>query len=75
MPDPTYPSGVRRAEPGERCDCGRQAQTVVTNPDRGDIGVCGQLPQPGPCVFCHDQEPHGNTDPCPRYRLRLEETT
>lgn len=69
-----YPSGVRRAEPGERCDCGRQAQTVVTNPDRGEVGVCNQPPLPGPCVFCSGEVQHPG-GPCPRYRLRTEEST
>lgn len=55
--------GVRRAEPGELCACGRQAQSVVSQLDTGAlVGVCnrdnGGVPAGGVCVFCSNELTH-----------------
>ncbi|MFJ4653919.1 hypothetical protein ACIP5Y_21860 [Nocardia sp. NPDC088792] len=63
---------VRRALPGERCTCGRQAVEVFIS-DHGETGYCGLADggQEGPCVFCGSEErDHGR---CPQYQLRVGE--
>ena len=63
----------RNAESGERCTCGRQAETVFPTEDFGEVGWCGRSDggdRTGPCPFCgggrHDWPL------CPDYRLRLD---
>ena len=72
LPD-TFVDRRRPAEPGERCNCGRQAVTVLFTEDFGEVGWCGQTDggdRNGPCPFCgggrHDWPR------CPDYRLRLD---
>jgi len=54
--------GVRRAEPGELCTCGRQAIEVYTGGRFGDTGGCGLpdggAPVEGACTFCGDVIDH-----------------
>jgi hypothetical protein len=69
----------RRALPGERCTCGRQAVEVFEfDGDRPPIGYCG-IPDCGNrddalrlCPFCGG--PRHGYDVCPHYRLRPEGT-
>jgi hypothetical protein len=72
----------RRAVPGERCTCGRQAVTVFefgradgVDGERAPIGYCG-IPDGGdrsqPCPFCGGPGPEHGV--CPRYRLRPQGT-
>jgi hypothetical protein len=74
----------RRAELGELCSCGRQADIVITSPLWGDVGACnidggGQRPIL-PCPFCGATEAHRQPNDwypdgfevvkCPQYQLR-----
>ncbi|MGH9062567.1 MAG: hypothetical protein ACRDZQ_15065 [Acidimicrobiales bacterium] len=62
--------GERRAEPGERCTCGRRAMTVFVT-DAGEVGWCGLSDggQKGGCVFCGDPAGHQGRR-CSSYSLR-----
>jgi hypothetical protein len=71
-PPATDPPAIseRRAEPGERCTCGRQAVVVFHTDTFGETGWCGRADggeQTGPCPFCGGQRHQGR---CPAYRLR-----
>jgi hypothetical protein len=60
----------RRAEPGERCTCGRQAVTVYIT-ERGAFGYCGLSDggeKSGPCPFCLGERHEFGR--CPEYQLR-----
>lgn len=63
---PVSETQIRRAQPGERCTCGRQAVQVFLT-DHGETGYCGQPDggKPGPCVFCGSTERHQGR--CPEY--------
>lgn len=56
--------GVRRAEPGELCTCGRPAATVYLGGRFGDTGGCGLAdggaPVDGVCTFCGDTVDHAH---------------
>jgi len=56
--------GVRRAELGELCTCGRQAVEVHTGGRFGDTGGCGLpdggAPADGVCTFCGDTIDHAH---------------
>ncbi len=76
-PQPTDPHGIseRRAEPGERCTCGRQAIVVYLGSAFGPTGDCGIRDggdQTGPCPFCGGPRHAELEGRCPRYRLRLD---
>jgi hypothetical protein len=62
----------RRAEPGERCTCGRPAIVVYTTDTFGETGYCGIADggaRDGPCPFCGGER-HPDGGRCPSYRLR-----
>lgn len=68
----------RPAQPGELCTCGRQAVTVYSTEQFGDVGHCGidgaaRTPVL-PCPWCGTSEPHkeswGDPARCPDYQLR-----
>jgi hypothetical protein len=68
------------AQPGELCTCGRQAVTVYSTEQYGDVGHCGidgAASRPVlPCPWCGTSEPHkqpwGDPTKCPDYRLRVD---
>lgn len=69
----------RRAQPGELCTCGRQAVTVFSNEQFGDVGHCGiegaAFRPVLPCPWCGTTKAHtqawGDPARCPDYTLRL----
>jgi hypothetical protein len=60
----------RPAQPGELCTCGRPAEVVFINEQRGETGWCGLSDggAKGPCIFCGD--PAGHEFRCPSYTLK-----
>jgi hypothetical protein len=68
----------RPAKPGDLCTCGRQAVTVFSSEQYGDVGYCGidgSASRPVlPCPWCGATESHleswGDPARCPDYRLR-----
>jgi hypothetical protein len=61
----------RRAEPGERCTCGRPAVTVYLTERYGEVGSCGVADGGAgtvPCPFCGQHTAHAGR--CPSYRVR-----
>lgn len=56
--------GVRRADPGELCTCGRPAARVYLGGRFGDTGHCGLAdggaPVDGVCTFCGDTIDHAH---------------
>jgi len=65
----------RRAEPGERCTCGRPAVVVFLGGPGDPCGYCGIADggsRAAQCVFCGGPR-HGELEGrCPAYRLRLD---
>ncbi|MCL8016885.1 hypothetical protein [Streptomyces sp. AS02] len=71
-------STQRPAQPGELCTCGRQAVTVITTEQFGQVGYCGidgaAFRPVLPCPWCGTSAPHreswGDPARCPQYTLR-----